>query len=145
MPVARAKPTFAKGTRFVTFLDTVPTLNKLLDQIRTQATKGEKTGVSEYSKSYAGARDVLAQVVNHLHARQVDLFANLGFSDPNDVAKKRNDMVNSVLSAWDAPAAKYAKSKAQDGDALRVALEARLREFDNVIANHGLFLPAPDK
>lgn len=142
MPVTRS---FVKRATYSTFQDATKPLSDLLDEVKAQAAKGEKAGVTEYSRSYAAARDIVAQVVGHVSTKHVELFANLGFSDPNDVSKKRNDVVNSALSSWDAAAAKYAKGKAQEGNALRSAFEARMREFDNVVVSKGLFLPAPDK
>lgn len=129
------------------------TLTALLDRIRSESPKGVKQGAVAYSTAYSGnadqnvvgAADIIKKHVNDMTIEQVNALSGLKFTDPNDDAKKRQDVINSALSAWDAVASKYMKNAQQDGDDLRPNLLTRLKEYDTVISNAGTPPVTPDK
>lgn len=135
-------------------------LNTLLDQIKSEATKGSKEGASAYAKASSGvtklddknqpvkdskgefvkttkgSRDYVAPVVKNLSAEQLDwVWKGLELSSAPD--KRADDVINSILSTWDAAAAKYMKNDAGGGDSARAKLSPRLQEFDTALSSKG--------
>jgi len=98
-----------------------------------------------YGDGYTKAKDVLKPVVDKLSPDQVNFMAGLGFTAPNDDAKKRTDILNSVMSAWDAPAAHYMKGETGAGDKGKSALYDRLQEFDTALETQGKTPVSADK
>lgn len=98
-----------------------------------------------YGDGYGKAKDALKKVIDKLTPTQVDFMSGLGFTDPNDDAKKRTDILNSVISSWDAAAAKYMNGHHSEGDAARKTFHARIREFDDTLLLEGKPPVTPDK
>lgn len=91
-----------------------------------------------------GAKDVIKELVDQLSPQEIGYLSGLNFTAPNDDKKKRTDVVNSVLTAWDKSAAKYMKQERAAGDAARKDLQARLAEFDTAIRTQGKTPVKPD-
>lgn len=100
---------------------------------------------SAYGDGYGKAKDAIKKVVDKLTPAQVEFMSGLGFTDKHDLAKKRTDIVNSVLSSWDASAAKYMKAQLGAGDAARLQLRDRLAQFDVAYDTQGKTAVPPDK
>jgi len=128
-----------------------------LDKIKVQAPQGKPApvaakappgttdaGASAYGVAYNEASKLLKAVVDGLTPEGVQSLSGIGFSSPGDDAKSRGDILNSILSTWDASASKYMKNQSGDGDAARPALLQRLKEFDSAIASNGTAAVAPD-
>lgn len=98
-----------------------------------------------YGDGYTKAKDALKQVVDKLSPDQVNFMSGLGFTAPNDDAKKRADILNSVISAWDAPAAHYMKGETGAGDKGKSELYDRLLQFDTALETQGKTPVPPDK
>lgn len=98
-----------------------------------------------YGDGYSKAKDILKPVVDKLSPDQVNFLSGLGFTAPNDDKKKRTDILNSVVSAWDAPAAHYMKGETGAGDKGKSALFDRLQQFDDALSTQGKTPVPPDK
>lgn len=128
-------------------------LTVLLDQIKATSGQGTAAAATAYSDAYSGnptkqvtgASPTITAYVKTLAATEVDYFSGLGFTDPHDDAKKRQDIVNSLLASWDASAAKYLNGKVSDGDAARPTLQKRLQEFETTFETAGKTAVTPDK
>lgn len=155
--MAHAKVFHHKSNTFVSLLDP---FNKLLDQIKSEATKGSKEGASAYAKASSGvaklddknqpvkddkgqvvkttkgASDYVKDIVNKLSTEQLD-WAWKGLELSSAADKHAQDVVNSVTSAWDKAASKYMKNDAAGGDSERGNIEPRLKEFDTAVSSKG--------
>lgn len=98
-----------------------------------------------YGDGYGKAKDALKKVIDKLTPAQINFMSGLGFTDPNDDAKKRTDILNSAISSWDAAAAKYMKGHLDEGDAARKKFHTRMREFDDTLLLEGKPPVTPDK
>lgn len=142
------------------FADTYMELNALLNTIRWASSTGKvlhavqtqgqppgstTTAAKAYGDAYGKAKGILKPVVDRLSPVQLEYLSGLGFTDPGDDAKKRTDVLNSVVCSYDTVAAKYMKGELQTGDAGRPVLLARLSEFDDAIIFEGKPSVTPDK
>jgi len=129
-----------------------------LDSIRAAAPTGKPVpaaakaapgttdaGAKAYGDAYKKAKDILQKVVDGLTAEDVNFLDGLGFANPNDEKKKRTDVLNSALAAWDKPASKYMKSALGEGDGLKPELLNRLKEFDTAIRTQKKTPVKPDQ
>lgn len=129
----------------------------LLNSIKSAASQGNSlpastgaqpgttdTGAKAYGEAHGKASDAIKQAAATLSPDQVDFLSGLGFTDPSDVDKKRTDILNSLLSAYDAPAAKYMKNLTGDGDGLLPALKQRLIDFDAAVNSQAKVPVSPD-
>lgn len=141
-------------------------LSNLLDTIKNEGQKGKplpKTsaigkplpvlppegvtdaGAKAYSDAVNKAKAIIEPVVRNLTNEEVGYLSGIGFTDPNDDAKKRIDITNSIHAAWDKAAAKYMKLDVNGGDAARADMLKRLQEFDAAIKSTGVIPASPDK
>lgn len=104
-----------------------------------------KGAAKAYGDGYTKAKGILKPVVDKLTPDQVNFMSGLGFTAPGDDAKKRIDILNSVVSAWDAPAAHYMKGETGAGDKGKSALFDRLLQFDIALETQGKTPVPPDK
>lgn len=129
-----------------------PALSDLFDYIEREASKSQADAATAYGNAYTGNVDkhiigavtVITDFVNTLAPEQIDYMQGLGFTDSYDDKKKRQDVINSVLSKWDAGAAWYMKGKTRNGNVMRADLFDRLTEFDTVMLAHGSLNVQPD-
>jgi hypothetical protein len=98
-----------------------------------------------YGEGYTKAKEALKAVVDKLTPDQVNFMSGLGFTNPGDDAKKRTDILNSVVSAWDAPASKYMKGQTGEGIKGKAAMYTRLQQFDDALETQGKTPVPPDK
>ena len=141
-----------------TFMSLQPTLDGLLDQIAREAHKGKPipkqakappgvtdTGAKAYGESYNKAKEVVTNFVAGLTPDDLESLSGMGFTDPNDDAKKRTDVVNTVMSAWDRSASNYMKMDIISGDAGKSSLQFRLQELDAAIQDPSTYAVTPDQ
>lgn len=173
LAVTRAKNPLAKSAivalYFNGFAGLYTELKALLDKVRNggkdaaKAYSDAQSGKLEYGKDpdgkvkigsngqpsevkviEKGAKAIIEGHVNSLSPEHIGYLSGLGFTAPNDDKKKRTDIVNSVLSAWDKPAAKYMKQELSAGDGAVPAFKQRLEEFDTAIRTQGKTPVKPD-
>ena len=116
----------------------------LLNDIKAQAPMGPSSGPAAYGNDYAKAKSLIQATVSGLTLEQVSYVSGLNFTKPTDDASNRADILNSVISAYDAAAAKYMKNQPSAGNALLPALAARLQQFDVAVQTEGKTPVLPD-
>lgn len=166
--------TFHFHPRPRTFNSLLGDLNGLLDKVKAGAAKGKKEAAVAYGEASSGKRDYgkgpdgrvllgpdgqpskvtvtekgvkdfIKPFVDSLTPEEVQWFAGLNFTDANDDAKKRTDIVNTIVAAWDKAAGKYMNQDIGGGDALRDGLVQRLQQLDATLSSRGQTPVAPDQ
>ncbi len=135
-----------------------PRLTTYLDNIKAEAPKGKApppaakapagttdTGAKAYGDAYKKAKDEIQKFVDNLSPAEIGYLSGIGFTAPGDDKKKRDDVVNTALAAWDKSAAKYMKNAMGEGDAARGGLLQRLRELDTALTSRGVTPAKPDQ
>jgi hypothetical protein len=116
----------------------------LLNDIKTQAPLSSTSGPAAYGTDYGKAKALIQSLVDSLSPTDIGYFVGLKFTSPTDDKSNRTDVVNSIISAWDAAAAKYMKGQVSAGDALALMLLARLKQFDVAVQTAGKTSVPPD-
>lgn len=132
------------------FGSAVPRLGPLLDAIRDAAAAGKPIparakaepgttdlGVRAYGDSYAKAKAIAKEVASSLTTEQLEHLSGIGFTDASDESKKRDDVTNAIMSAWDSAASQYMKNARSAGDKARDDLVVRLEELDDAVNSDG--------
>jgi hypothetical protein len=144
MPGKKGAPTVPPPKPFTKFSDAFQALSVMLDKIRDAFPQGKAAVGTAYGAQHGRANDACKKVVTALAPSQVDLFAGLTFTDAHDPVKKRTDVTNSMLTAWDKAAAKYLHGQNNDGDSARADMKKRYEEFDKVVTNLAKTAVTPD-
>lgn len=131
-------------------------LTTFLDDVKGESSKGRPlpdslkapgvtdAGAKAYGDAYGKAKEEIKRVTDSLTPQEIDFLSGLGFTNPSDEAKKRTDVLNSALTAWDKAASAYMKQAGAQGDAARADMKKRFAEFDDAIFTKGKTPVKPD-